>query len=176
VEQCLAGDEEAWSALVEKYRNLICSIPIKYGFVSEDVDDIYQEVCLTILSELRQLRKHQTLAAWIIRITANKCFHWQTRRQREAGESAKDISESAVEPEFPSEMMDELLREQMLRESVTQLPSRCRELVKMLFFSTPPLPYELVAKNLGIAKGSVGFIRMRCLERLRMSLDQKGFQ
>lgn len=176
VEHCLAGDAEAWSALVDKYRNLMFSIPVKYGFSSEDADDIFQEVCLTILSELRQLREHRTLAAWIIRITSNKCFHWQARRrQRQSMESTEDPSQAAVEPDVPGEMMDELMREQMLRESVTQLASRCRELIQMLFFSSPPLPYEEVAKNLGIAKGSVGFIRMRCLERLRKSLEQKGF-
>jgi RNA polymerase sigma factor (sigma-70 family) len=176
VEQCLDGDAEAWSALIDKYRNLIYSIPIKYGFSSEDADDIFQDVCLTILSELRKLRDTRTLAAWIIRITANKCFHSQTRRkQRQPLDFDEEASHQTVEPELPGEMVNELMREQMLRESVTQLASRCRQLIEMLFFSEPQLRYDQVASNLGIAKGSVGFIRMRCLERLRKSLEQKGF-
>jgi DNA-directed RNA polymerase specialized sigma24 family protein len=46
----------------------------------------------------------------------------------------------------------------------------------MLFFATPAVPYEEVAKMLGVAKGSIGFIRRQCLERLRRHLIDKGFQ
>jgi DNA-directed RNA polymerase specialized sigma24 family protein len=46
----------------------------------------------------------------------------------------------------------------------------------MLFFTTPAVPYEEVAKLLGVAKGSIGFIRMQCLERLRRHLVNKGFR
>jgi hypothetical protein len=45
----------------------------------------------------------------------------------------------------------------------------------MLFFETPAIPYEQVAKKLEIAKGSIGFIRMRCLSRLRIKLEGRGF-
>ena len=31
VKACLAGDEAAWSMLIDKYKSLIFSIPVKYG-------------------------------------------------------------------------------------------------------------------------------------------------
>jgi hypothetical protein len=45
----------------------------------------------------------------------------------------------------------------------------------MLFFEDPARPYQAVAQNLGIAPGSIGFIRQRCLERLRKTLTDVGF-
>jgi hypothetical protein len=36
IRECLSGNEEAWSTLVDKYRRLIFSIPIKYGFSRDD--------------------------------------------------------------------------------------------------------------------------------------------
>jgi DNA-directed RNA polymerase specialized sigma24 family protein len=42
----------------------------------------------------------------------------------------------------------------------------------MLFFEQPPLPYEEVAKRLGLATGSIGFIRSRCLHRLQKLLQE----
>ena len=45
----------------------------------------------------------------------------------------------------------------------------------MLFFESPPLSYQETARRLNIATGSIGFIRMRCLEKLRKSLEEKGF-
>jgi DNA-directed RNA polymerase specialized sigma24 family protein len=41
----------------------------------------------------------------------------------------------------------------------------------MLFFTSPPMPYEEVAQHLGVAKGSIGFIRMRCIEQVRKRLE-----
>jgi hypothetical protein len=31
VAECLAGNEHAWSALLDRYKNLIYSIPLRYG-------------------------------------------------------------------------------------------------------------------------------------------------
>ena len=58
---------------------------------------------------------------------------------------------------------------------VAKLPPRHRELVQLLFFEQPPLPYAEVARRLGLATGSIGFIRGRCLERLRKALVEFGF-
>jgi len=52
VRECIGGSEEAWRALIFKYKNLIFSIPVKYGFSTEDSRDIFQAVCLELLSEL----------------------------------------------------------------------------------------------------------------------------
>lgn len=32
VQECLLGDEKAWTTLIAKYANLIFSIPLKQGF------------------------------------------------------------------------------------------------------------------------------------------------
>jgi len=48
-------------------------------------------------------------------------------------------------------------------------------MVRMLFFEMPPRPYEEIAKELGIATGSIGFIRGRCLTKLKQQLENMGF-
>ncbi|HUG52417.1 MAG TPA: hypothetical protein VMR21_02395 [Vicinamibacteria bacterium] len=42
VQACLRGDERGWSALIEKYKNLIYSVPIKYGADREEAADIVE--------------------------------------------------------------------------------------------------------------------------------------
>ena len=63
----------------------------------------------------------------------------------------------------------------MLREAMTVLTPQCRRLVELLFFETPARPYSEVAAELGLAVGSIGFTRQKCLERLRARLDELGF-
>ena len=33
IHRCLDGDQQAWAALIDRYKNLIYSIPIKLGMV-----------------------------------------------------------------------------------------------------------------------------------------------
>jgi DNA-directed RNA polymerase specialized sigma24 family protein len=44
----------------------------------------------------------------------------------------------------------------------------------MLFFENPPRPYEEIAKELRMARGSVGFVRRNCLDKLRERLETLG--
>ena len=56
-----------------------------------------------------------------------------------------------------------------------QLSPRCREMVRLLFYENPPLPYAEVAQRMGLATGSIGFIRGRCLKKLQQLLEKRGF-
>jgi DNA-directed RNA polymerase specialized sigma24 family protein len=63
----------------------------------------------------------------------------------------------------------------MLREAVAGLAPRCRQLVEILFFEEEPRSYREIAAELGVAVGSIGFIRQKCIERLRRRLEEMGF-
>jgi RNA polymerase sigma factor (sigma-70 family) len=174
IQECMNGSEEAWSELIDKYKNLIFSIPIKYGFASDDANEIFQSVCLTLLSDLTQLRNPRALASWLIQVTSHQCFHWRKEQHRYT-ETTDEIA--AVEsPGIPEGLLRELESELILRESLAELSEDCRRLVELLFFEDPPVSYEEAAKRLGLAKGSIGATRMRCLEKLRSALQKKGFR
>ncbi len=175
VSACLAGEEEAWNAILTKYKRLIYSIPVKRGFSTDDASDIFQAVCVELLKELPRLREPQALAGWLIRVTANKCYRWERRESRYVGTEEETLPAGADSAPDLDELLDSLEREQLLRDAVTSLADRCKKLVRMLFFELPPIPYDVVAKKLGLARGSIGFIRRRCLERLRKSLEKRGF-
>jgi RNA polymerase sigma factor (sigma-70 family) len=175
VRECLDGSEEAWRALIFKYKNLIFSIPVKYGFSVDDATDIFQAVCLDLLSELPKLRKVKALPKWIMQITAHKCFHRKQQQQRTEvmDPAAKEFEKST--PSRAEAVFREAEDEQSLRQAMAELPPRCRELVHMLFYEEPVRPYQEIAATLGVAVGSIGFIRQRCLEKLRQRLLEAGF-
>ena len=175
VRECLDGNEEAWSALIDRYKNLIFSIPIKYGFSQDEATDIFQSVCLELLSELPKLRDAKALPKWIMQITAHKCFHRKQQQQRlELSDPHAELLDRST-PSVAMEILRQAEEEQSLRQAMSELPPRCRQLVHMLFFAEPARPYQDIAAELGIAVGSIGFIRQRCLERLRKRLLETGF-
>lgn len=175
VRECLQGSEEAWSALIDKYKRLIFSIPIKYGLSADEATDIFQSVCVEMLSELPKLRKAEALPKWIMQVTAHKCFHRKRQMARLDGpDSDGELPEQSVEARAES-ILHEAEQEQKLRQAIADLPPRCRELIHMLFFEEPARPYQVIAQSLGIATGSIGFIRQRCLDKLRRQLGEAGF-
>jgi len=177
VRSCLDGDPEAWEALVGKYKRLIYSIPIRFGAQPEDAADIFQAVCADLVAELPRLRRHEAVRPWLMRVTRHKTLHWKARARREAGwpQATHVEHELALTDGAGTRILEDVERAQALREAVAKLPERCRALVQMLFYQQPPLPYDELARRLGLATGSIGFIRGRCLKKLRAHLKSSGF-
>ena len=175
VKECLAGNEEAWALLIDKYKALIYSIPVKYGLPPHEAADVFQSTCMELLTHLAELREPKALPNWLIQVAHHKCHRVKLQAQRLV---SRDAEPDLPEPETPA-MAESLVlqtqEEQMLREAMRSLTPQCRRLVELLFFETPPRPYAAVAAELGLALGSIGFTRQKCIERLRRNLHELGF-
>ena len=176
VSECLNGNQEAWSALIDKYKNLIYSIPVKLRMY-DDAPDIFQAVCLDLLSGLKQLREPRALPKWLMQTCYHKCLQYQRSPEKHAAlinQGGEELAISSEQP-LPEHILSELEKEQIVRDSIAQLNPRCEHMVRMLFFENPPRPYQEVARDLGVAIGSIGFIRGRCLQKLKKQLEKMGF-
>jgi RNA polymerase sigma factor (sigma-70 family) len=175
VRACLDGDPNAWAALVQKYKNLIFSVPIKYGLTRDEAADVFQDVCVKLLSELKNVRDPQALPKWIIQVTSHNCYHYKIKRNRLVLSDAGD--QNVPEPEGQANSVEEIVRseeEQIIREILGELSPRCHQLIQMLFFEEPSRSYRDIASDLGIAVGSIGMMRQRCIDRLRKRFEQVG--
>ena len=177
VRACLNGDDDAWAVLIDKYRRLIYSIPVRYGASPEDAADIFQLVCLELFAHLRDLRKAGALPGWIATVAKHQSFHWKRRHRRREDRELANVEMDAIEsePSVAAEVMDAAVHEQMVRDASARLPPRCQEMIRLLFYEEPPLPYKEIARRLGLAVGSIGFIRGRCLRRLKKALHEMGY-
>lgn len=174
VAACLNGDQQAWETLIDKYKRLIYSIPFRYGASPEDAADVFQSVCIEVLNSLGQLKNTDSLRSWLITVAVRQSYRWKKKQSNHLELDAME-PEAAEELAAVPETVLQIQQEQIVREVVGKLPPRCAELVQLLFFEQPPLPYAEVARRLGLATGSIGFIRGRCLERLRKILVESGF-
>jgi RNA polymerase sigma factor (sigma-70 family) len=175
VKECIKGKESAWTELIDKYKNLIFSIPIHYGFSEEDSADIFQAVCMDLLAELPRLREAQALPAWLIQVARNKCFHCKRALQNHKVQAIDDLNPPAAAIHEPENIVAHVQQEQLLRDALSDVSPQCRQLIQMLFLETPSRPYEEVARELNLAEGSIGFTRRSCLEKLRKRLEALGY-
>jgi len=174
VRECLSGSEEAWSLLIEKYKALIYSIPVKCGLPAHEAADVFQITCMELLVRLPELREPRALPQWLIQVAYHQCYVWKRRSQRLVSSELADVPEPEV-PAIAETLVQQAHEEQILRDAIATLTPQCRRLIELLFFETPSRPYREVAGELGLAAGSIGFIRQKCIERLRRKLDELGF-
>ena len=150
IRACLNGNEQAWSALIARnIENLIYSIPMKYGASPEDAADIFQSVCLELFSELPRLRKTAAFRSWLITVTAHQAFHWKRKVRRRAEDELTDLEAEKLGMDPSPDLIEQVEREQMLREAVARLPARCQEMIRLLFYQQPQVSYRDVAAAAG---------------------------
>jgi RNA polymerase sigma factor (sigma-70 family) len=175
VKECLSGDEAAWAQLIDKYKALIYSIAIKYNLPPQEAADVFQSTCVELLVRLPELREPRALPKWLMQVAHHECYRVKRLSKRVV---SRDSEDNPPEPEVPpiaESLVQQTQEEQMLREAIAVLTPQCRRLVEMLFFESPSRPYAEVAAELGLALGSIGFTRQKCIERLRRRLEELGF-
>lgn len=174
VEACLAGQQAAWTALIERYARLIYAIPRRYQATQEDAEDIFQAVCLELHHALPRLRKVESLRSWLITVASHASLDWKQKRTRRGHAVDVEDADPVALSTTDRDVLEEVERDQLVREAVRTLAPRCRELVRILFFEQPPMSYKDVARHFGLAVGSLGFIRGRCLKKLQQALRESG--
>jgi len=173
---CLKGDPQGWEALILRYRRLIYSVPVRFGFADADAADVFQAVCVKLLEHLGDVKDDRKVSGWLVTTTVRQCLHLKALKAREmTGEDS-----NLREPEDPTLNLEELRilteQQQALREAVETLAGQCRKLITLLYFDGRSLSYDQISKEMEIPVASIGPTRGRCLEKLRMILRRRGFK
>jgi len=162
------GDKQAWDALVERYAPLIWSICRRHQLRTTDADDISQSVWLRLVNRLDRIREPAALPGWLATTTRREC-----RRVVRTARGSRPVDYALDVENLPDELArtadQEVLeaeRHAALRQAFGALDPFSRQLVALLI-QDPPVPYAEISARLGIAVGSIGPYRGRCLEKLR---------
>lgn len=180
VRACRRGDEAAWEALVNRYRRLVYTVPLRAGLDEEAAADVFQRVFTALVERLDGISQPERLSAWLV--TTARRETWRMVRRRAPvlptgsldaeSDEAEELADAAI---LPDDQLVRLEEQHAVRTAVAGLDQRCRDLMTMLFFRASPPSYVEISAALGIAIGSIGPIRARCLERVRRHLADAGF-
>lgn len=172
---CHEGDKRAWETIIRRYRRLIYSIPIKFGFSDPDSSDVFQWVCMALLEHLHEVKDDRKISNWLATTTSRHCLALRTLRQRDLG-----TEEEAEEPLDPAGTLEDIQlaaeRHQQLRDAVQELPARCRNLIEMLYLDMSEPTYKEITDKMGIPEASIGATQSRCLDKLRRLLGRRGIR
>ena len=180
VERCRRGERAAWAALVRRYQRLVYTVPRRAGLSDAEAADVFQLSFARLVEHLPRLTDPGRVRAWLV--TTARRETWRVLEQarrfaRPAGapDAADDDAEDPLAqlPDaapLPDDLLAALQEQDRVRRAVERLDERSRRFVELHFLQDPPLAYAEIAARLGIAEGSIGPTRARCLERLRRIL------
>ena len=172
---CLGGDARAWETLIQRYRRLIYSIPVKFSFSSADASDVFQAVCLKLIEHLHELKDETKVSAWLITTTTRQCIHVRSQRIRESS-GDEEFQEPAASGINVEDVQIQTQEQQTIRDAVEEMPDRCRKLLELLYFDMKNPSYDEIGQVMNMPVASIGPTRARCLEKLRTVLRRKGIR
>lgn len=169
---CRAGDEQAWEQVLVKYERLVYSIPLNYGLPREDAADIAQIAFTALLQRLDDLYEESNLGGWLATVARRHTWRLLKRNQQEAPD---ELDEEAVQTLVPDHHnpIERWELVEWLHSGLMHVGERCRELLLALYFEAEEPSYAEIAQRLGMAEGSIGPTRARCLQRMQEMLTER---
>ena len=169
VEGIRAGDESAWTELVQRYTGRLWATARAQGLSTDLASDVVQTVWLALLDDVSRIRKAESIRFWLTTVARHEAIR-VSRGQRRLGDDAPlPFLADAVAP-LDRERVETLDQVEAMRVAMTKLSARCRELLHLLY-ADEDFSYQEIADLLGRPIGSLGPQRARCLENLRELLD-----
>ena len=170
---CRNGDVGAWQRLLDRYERLVFSVPRRYGLSREDAADITQLTFTILFQTMDTLSEDSTLGAWLTTVARRHTWRRLDRKRREEAGWYGSSSESILMlTPTGTEDMERWELTEWLNYGLSLVGKPCRDLLSALYLDPKQPTYAEVAAHLGMAVGSVGPTRIRCLKRLRRVLGE----
>lgn len=176
--RCRRGEQAAWAALVRRYRRLVYAIALRAGLDEAGAADVFQTTFARLVEHLARIAQPDRLQAWLVTTAKREALLTRARALRTVSitrpgdaDDGADEAELVDEALLPDQVVEELQQAALVRRALDTLDERCRTLLLLLFGDADDLPYEEIARRTGMAVGSIGPTRARCLSRLRKALS-----
>lgn len=164
----IEGDRQAFTALVERYRDELLHFLIRFVGSRASADDVFQEAFLQVHISARSFDPTRRFKPWLFTIAANKARDHFRRNHRQpplslsatmdrGGDGAGDgdrfmdlLADEQPGPEIP---IGDAERSVLVRRIVDQMPPHQREILLLSYFQR--LSYNQIADALEIPLGTV---------------------
>jgi RNA polymerase sigma-70 factor (ECF subfamily) len=162
IKRFIEGDESTFNNLVQRHKEKVRNI-IYLTIGNHDlVDDIAQEVFLTVYKNLNNFRFESQFTTWLYRITVNKCKdHLRKMKIRNIFSPIKDSEEELGYNPTP----DDSDIKEIVQNAIAKLPEKLR--IPLLLKDIEGLSYQEIAESVQCEIGTVKSRIFRAREGLR---------
>ena len=103
IKAVLAGDDEAFSELVRRYKPKVFRLAARFVRDNDELDDICQEAFIKAYQSLKKFRGDAPFEHWLTKIAVNVCYDMLRKQSRKRDNVPLDsVGFSIGEPQSPS--------------------------------------------------------------------------
>lgn len=159
------GEKEVFRILINRHKEKVRNIVFITLSEIDAIDDISQEVFITVFKNLKNFRYESQFTTWLYRITINKCKDYLRKKR------VRRIFSSVDEDyNYRSTEIDENNDVRMIvRKAIDKLPDKLR--IPMILRDIEGLSYQEISESLELDLGTVKSRIFRARESLRKNLE-----
>lgn len=163
VRRCRAGDDGAWSELVQRFSSYVYAI-LTRGFRLDQsaAEDVFQDVFTRAFRRLDTLEDPESLQPWLAQTTRRAAID-RLRRARPQVDVDALAEAGADDP-----ALEHIEQAMLVRRALEELPEHYREVVDRFFIRDQS--YHAIADELGLAPGTIASRISRGLSMLRVAI------
>ena len=180
IRSVLAGDEDAFRRLVDKYGSSIYNLAYRMTGSPVDAEDLAQDAFLQAYSRLKDFRVGARFHPWLYTIALNLCrnhlrhrsiLRWlPLQRKTRDDESVADVDPPSDDLD-PEQALLDAESEERLQGAIQALSPKYREI--FLLRQSQELSYEEIAQITGLPLGTVEVRLFRARKKLLETLGHK---
>jgi RNA polymerase sigma-70 factor (ECF subfamily) len=162
----IEGDESAFAKLVNLHKDKVRNLVFLTLGDAEFVDDISQDVFISVYHKLKEFRFESKFTTWLYRITVNKCRDYL--RKKRVRSIFTPIKESHHELSIKTHP-ENIDIPQLVRKGIDKLPEKLK--IPLILRDIDGLSYKEIAEKLDCEVGTVKSRIFRARESLRFILE-----
>jgi RNA polymerase sigma factor (sigma-70 family) len=172
--RCLSGDETAYEAVLELYRDRVFALLLRLVRDPRDAEDLAQEAFLKAFRAMGSYDPSRPMLSWLFKIAHNAALDFLRAKGEDL--AALDGPDGAYDPVSPEAGAEASLlaaeRSERLERLIASLPPLYREVLQLRHGED--LDYRAIAEVLGLPEGTVKIRLFRARDLLRSKLEALG--
>jgi len=167
------GDEDAFVALVDMYRDRALNIAYRYLGDRASAEDLAQEAFVRVYERRERFDPSQDFAPWFYRILTNLCLDHLRRQERRGGHLSLVSEDDDAQPQAddtasPAAQVERDELSHRVQAALLRLPDRQRMALVLQHYEG--LSYDQIAEAMDCSRGTVDGLLSRARSALRDGL------
>lgn len=177
--RCRRGEAAAWDELFDRHYAAAGRFVFQLAsdFSREDVEEVCQEVFLSVIRNLNSFQGGSQFQTWLFRIATNKARDFREKRnaakrgggqlplslQAEDDETGLTLDPPSQAPAPDVDLLN-VERAELVRDALDQLGEPCREIIELRYFGDRS--YDELSNELKLNPKTVSSRLSKCLDKL----------
>ncbi len=170
LKKAIAGDKNALSVLVDKYKDIAFNLAISIVKDEEDAKDITQDSFLKVLENIESFRNQSKYSTWLYRIVYNLSI--QFIRNKKKMDSVEDVSH--ILTETSSDTLETHEKNQIIKSSLNILDGNERLIVTLFYLGEKSI--KEIKEITSLSLSNIKVILYRSRKKMTKNLEKLNYE